>query len=395
MTHKLIDWYQKIAVIVLNTAILLVVANMVCGVVFALRDANDTDNGAAATILSRYPEDTFRTAYPDLTWAEIEALLIENWARPFACDDLLGFREAAYTGDYVHVHLAGFRWGAVEPPWPPRDDALNIFVFGGSTTFGYGVADAGTLPAQMQGILDARAADQPVQVYNFGQGAYYSTQERLLFEQLLLDGIRPDIVVFVDGLNDGMVGPDDVLRLPGSGFGCGDTAVVEERDALTIHLPLIRAARAVRAWLDAKLSQDATDTPPVSPANDGTPLAEAEIFAMRLDHWQTNRLLIRALAEKFDIATVFVWQPVPDYHADLACHLFMTRAHSHMTRFYEAMAAREAAWHTWDDFLYLADVQQGRCALDYVDQRHYSPAFHAVLAQHIVDFLVQRDLLGE
>ena len=36
-------------------------------------------------------------------------------------------------------------------------------------------------------------------VYNFGCGRYYSTQERVLFEQLVSSGAVPDLAVFLDG----------------------------------------------------------------------------------------------------------------------------------------------------------------------------------------------------
>ena len=39
-------------------------------------------------------------------------------------------------------------------------------------------------------------------VYNFGRGSYYSSQERILFEQLAVAGHVPDLAVFIDGGSD-------------------------------------------------------------------------------------------------------------------------------------------------------------------------------------------------
>lgn len=389
--RKLVDWYQKIAVLLLNTAVLLIIANVVLGVVFALRDRDEPDEKVG--VLDLYDPAVVRTAYPDQPWADVVAMLSETWGRPFQCDPFLGFRESPYTGEYVHVHPVGFRWGAEEPPWPPREDTLNVFVFGGSTTFGYGVADAHTLPAQMQTALAARFPDQPVQVYNFGQGAFYSTQERMFFEQLLLEGFRPDIAVFVDGLNDANAELHDITVA--GHYSCGQSGTGSvDADALTVHLPIIRAARAVRARLGD--DQAAQDTVQMFPGvyTDLEALYAAET-PRKLARWQANRALIRAAAQQFGVDTVFVWQPVPDYHLDPACHPFYSSSPtSKVGLLYQAFAAESATWQTWDDFLFLADVQLNRCEMLYVDGYHFTGAFNAELARDIVDFMAQRHLLA-
>jgi hypothetical protein len=63
------------------------------------------------------------------------------------------------------------------------------------------VTDAQALGSQLQPLLRQKLG-RPVVVYNFGQSKYGSTQERLLFEKLLLEGQKPDMAIFVDGLND-------------------------------------------------------------------------------------------------------------------------------------------------------------------------------------------------
>ena len=76
-------------------------------------------------------------------------------------------------------------------------DDLNgsIWFFGGSTTFGYGVADKETIPAQLEKILKTR-------VINFGRGYFYSAQENQLLREYLKAGYRPKMVIFLDGVNE-------------------------------------------------------------------------------------------------------------------------------------------------------------------------------------------------
>lgn len=73
----------------------------------------------------------------------------------------------------------------------------KVFLLGGSTTFGHGVGDDDTIAAHLQKQLGDDYA-----VFNFGTGAYDQTREidRLLYQ--LRQGYRPDVVIFLDGLND-------------------------------------------------------------------------------------------------------------------------------------------------------------------------------------------------
>ena len=77
---------------------------------------------------------------------------------------------------------------------------MNIFIFGGSTAFGYGVADQETIASYLQEIC--RTKRKNINVYNFACGFYYSTQERILLEKLISKGIDIDIAVFIDGVNE-------------------------------------------------------------------------------------------------------------------------------------------------------------------------------------------------
>src|SRR6185436_5392660 len=87
-------------------------------------------------------------------------------------------------------------------------------------------------------------------VYNFGRGAYYSSQERALFEKLLVGGTVPDGAIFLDGLNDFMYYDDRpamtvFLELMVDRWKGGGT----ERPwpAALLSLPVVRAAEALRS----------------------------------------------------------------------------------------------------------------------------------------------------
>ena len=133
--------------------------------------------------------------------SEIDNLLKETWSRTYVYEPFTQFKERPYKGHYVNVDKNGFRYTKNQGPWPPQSKSINVFLFGGSTTFGYGVSDNQTIASYLQEYLTEKLGSD-VRVYNFGRGYYYLTQERLLYEQLLKSGFIPDLAIFIDGIND-------------------------------------------------------------------------------------------------------------------------------------------------------------------------------------------------
>src|SRR6185503_11851341 len=105
----------------------------------------------------------------------------------------LGFREKPRASRFVNVSADGVRASKGGAPDLSGVGPQSVFVFGGSTMFGYGVADAETVSSHLQAILGPGA-----RVHNLGRAYYYSRQENLFFESLAQAGLRPKVAVFVD-----------------------------------------------------------------------------------------------------------------------------------------------------------------------------------------------------
>ena len=122
----------------------------------------------------------------------------------------IGFSERRFTSATLNVDDADpvpVR-RTIQPP-SSAPDRKTIWLFGGSTQFGWGVPDGQTIPSHLAKILSANQAGYDV--INHGHVFFYSTQESALFEWLLRQGQRCDIAIFLDGLNDVAFGaPDDV-----------------------------------------------------------------------------------------------------------------------------------------------------------------------------------------
>ena len=84
----------------------------------------------------------------------------------------------------------------------------RIFMFGGSTVWGLGVADDFTIPS----ALNRLAAGRNASFVNMGVHGFFSTQEIMKLTLLLARGDTPEAVVLYDGVNDIMnavyQGPD-------------------------------------------------------------------------------------------------------------------------------------------------------------------------------------------
>jgi len=379
-------WYQFIAVTLVTTTILFVLLNYLALLGFAFKENIKPLLGSVNPVFAKYGEG-IRIAYPDRSLDEINALLGETWGRRLVYEPMTGMKEAPFKGQYVNVHEAGFRLSANQGPWPPKRDFFNVFLFGGSTLFGYGVADHQTIASYLQ-IMLGKQLGRPVRVYNFGRGHYQSSLERLLFEKLLVSGYRPDAVIFVDGLND------LINEIEFSPMGLGleaevGSGVASRLIALASQLPLVRAAN----WISLRLLSSSP-----SDVNTGSISSKEDVDKKQermLARYVRNYHLSNHLAEFFQIPGVFVWQPVPYYNFDLSNNplaKYDAGEHQYAGRGYEKMAMRLQKYPLDRNFVWCADIQKSLEKSLYVDAVHYSPKLAKAVAKCIVNAIIRRNL---
>ena len=312
-------------------------------------------------------------AYPGEDEAEIELLLDETWNRRLCFEAYTQFKEAAYEGRFVNVDPAGFRRIPGQAAWPPSPHRKSVFLFGGSTTFGYGVRDGETLAAGLQALLPDTT------VFNFGRCYYQSTQERILAEQLLLDGRRPSVAVFLDGLND-------FYFADGSPHLADEIAdfMSGKQTRRSSHILSERRRDAVSPTQEALATKDAGGAP------------DPALLERTCRRYLANRGLAEAALRAHGASSLFVWQPVPTYKYDLAHHPFAYMGfarHSLSKEGYGVMADIVAREPQPPSFLWLADLQEDLHESLYVDRVHYNAKLTLLLAERIAAAVVERGLV--
>jgi hypothetical protein len=287
----------------------------------------------------------------------------------------------------VNVDQHGFRHTANQAPWPPAPGSFVVFVFGGSTAFGHGLADDETFGSYLQEALEreppASAAGRPVALYTFAAAGYYSSHERVLLGELLAAGHRPDAAVFLDGLND---------------FYFDQPQFTDRLERLMSDRPLVYVARLARhlhvlevALRLAERGRARADRE--APAWDAT-LDDAELLDGRIDRYLSNVRQSAAVAREHGFEALFVVQPVPTHGYELEHHPFArwtfaghSASHFGYPRLRERLEREPPAARA--RFLWAADLLQDRAEPLFVDQVHYAPQLARELATFVAAELLR------
>jgi lysophospholipase L1-like esterase len=386
-----VNCYKPCALISFNTIVVFAVVNVLTYVAYKVMDGEGLLGRPPLSdhIYKDFGMPAMREVHPRHNDDDIRLLMKEIWDREFEYEPFLQFKERAYAGKWVNVDKNGFRLSKNNGPWPPDSKNLNIFLFGGSTTFGYGVADDETIASHLQEFL-AGQSPREVKVYNFGSGCFFSTQERARFSNLLMQGFVPDVAIFIDGTNDVLLKSgeppftDDLRRL------WDDRQRFDAGRGILGQFPVRRFINSIKSWIAVKPQEKAD--PNYKSYDPSKALAE------KLNRYSQNKRLIEAAARAYDVRPVFVWQPIPSYRYHTRDFLYNPAREWMLTFTPEAytMMARLAKENPKDyrqDFLWLADIQESHNESLYVDGIHYTDKFCNEIAVHIGRFLLEREII--
>jgi hypothetical protein len=293
---KFKDFYQGTALILLNTAILLAFMELSAIAITSLGLAPSYWD----TTLARYLELPY---YKGQEWTETywhEAKLAEA----YQYESFVVWRHKPFTGSQVNISPEGIR---DTPGADCTDGAYTVYTFGGSSMWGWGSPDWGTIAAYLQTGLD-EAMESSVCVINLGEDAYVSTQNLVMLTLKLQRGNIPDAVIFYDGVNDvyaahesGQAGNHPMFHHIASRF--------EEREhGLILWLKGTRifwlAKEVIRTYGDPRLLERGR---PLADTNNGANLDE--LTRSVVDRYLGNYDIVSRLASEYGFRHYFFWQP--------------------------------------------------------------------------------------
>jgi hypothetical protein len=281
----------------------------------------------------------------------------------FVQDSWVEFRNMDFNGTYMHMYGPN---RVTQPDAyfnPLSKDTLDIYFFGGSTMFGFNVLDYETIPSQFVQLYKEKYPDgKSIRVHNYGTPTYYSYQELILFTNLIYNGHKPDIVVFLDGINDFWFATAAYYRQ--SYFSYVFRQVFEKGLKTNGKFQLV----------------DTADAMFMNPKDIPLDQYNSKLVSNYFENLENIRMMCNVSGAK----AFFFSQPSPFYNypnqqKDPVCFKDTNTRFNYIY----PLVKKRGAWH--NDFVFLGDMLYHEQGYPFIDGLHYSPAFIRKVASRMLD----------
>ena len=186
-----------------------------------------------------------------------------------------------------------------------EDHALKVWMFGGSTMWGWGAPDSETVPSHFSRIMN-EGFGVDSNVVNFGEDAFVSTQELVSLMRELQQGNRPDVVIFYDGINDAAA----AALWPGVKGTHHNLYSIQDKfqRSRASMRAAIRSTDTFRLLdlLAGRLMRDSIQIGPVAAASAGD---NQDMALDALNLWLENYRMVDSLSETYGFTAIFLFQP--------------------------------------------------------------------------------------
>lgn len=384
--RRTLDVYKQTGVILLNTLVLLVILEVLAGGVMWLISRNDESETERALVDERQLKDYYQeVAWGIPYWFEEHDVLTHYLRyRPYTVWGLDPF-----DGEYLNIAPSGLRQ---TPNAMCADESYTIFMFGGSTLYGAGAPDWGTIPAYVQNAL-ADENERPVCVMNFGQPGHVITQNLIALMLELQNGHVPDAVIFYNGVNE-------VIAMIQSGIpnahhrqksiaeaynAIGNDSAVSLQEGITQEVNKTYLMRLYRHFVPEN-----EEEPTEQDYNEAVTRFSPEQVGAAIASYLGTYTVIQALAESYGFEAYFFWQPViwmtdkPFTSDEQAAREALGTA---VPAMYEQIyqAAQQISSVEYPRYFYIADVLDGVAEVLYADRYHLTPEGNQIVAKAILN----------
>jgi lysophospholipase L1-like esterase len=301
---------------------------------------------------------------PDSSKEACIAIANEIWdANKYTYEPWLQFRTIDFKSP--HVNVSGFERKTIpaEVSNGTSTDTLDVFFFGGSTMYGYNLSDAETIPSQFASVYKEKFPSGPnLRIRNFGVPYYFSKQELMLLTQLVFQGERPDVVIFMDGLNDFY--PSRMLYFDRPHFTYAMQQVFDEK-----------MFQKNRRTITDTSDRFYLDVPGVE---------STAYYNSLLAKYLNNIGQATSLCNKINAKSYFFCQPVPFFN-------YPNRSNDPISykdnypRYQHIYPLLQKHEQSMNNFVFLGNMLESEKGLPFVDQVHYSPSFARQISARMVD----------
>lgn len=391
--QRIATLYRDVAVLGLNTLILLACIELTATIALKL-ESWPSDSSAqlpdSRAALPYYRSQDWGLEY----WREFE--LNETREGAFRYHPYLVWKSAPFESVNININQDGIRW---TPNANCSAASYKVFAFGGSTMWGDGAPDWGTIPAYLQAGLQANS-DKPICVVNFGERGFVSTQNLIELLLQLQVGNVPDLVIFYDGIND--------VSVP---YRYGQPGAHYSLDDITNKFEKSNDDHQFKEWLKrsssfslfqnlvAKSNGNASGTTQIPTINYQTMGLDTENLATAtVQIYLTNYRIVGLLAQEYGFNYFFFWQPalsIGEKPLTKDEQIIKDALDPALIKLYDVVYQDiEAASSENENLYYIVNVLDEADAQIWIDWQHITPPGNQLIAQAMLD-IIASEIVGE
>ena len=344
---------KKIAIIFFNTFILFLLLNIL--IILIWPKVSDIRNKKHS-----YIDEVSELL--ELNENDLIILQNETWRKnyKFRYEPFIGHTEIDKNGKFVNFsHKNGRKVNR------PENCNINLYLYGGSTTFGYGVTDAQTIAEYLQQILLDNYC-----VFNHGRASFYSLQENYLFFEHIQSDRKIDYAIFLDGMNETCGGHFAVESLSRNFSSFAEKPyLLWKKTSLNFlySLPIYQLTLKFGStdWLENLQTKNY-----LSIESCKNNISINELFEKRIN-------LRISMCEKFNIKCINLLQPMPGSSGKHSNKLIKESQLNYQIKKYNALKKVK------ENIVDLHYVFNNTQKLSYIDALHYSPKSNFLIAEEI------------